>query len=241
VVIAIIAILAALLLPALAMGRAHARSASCENHLHQMGLALRMYVDQNGKYPRSIDVDRRSGNVLFWFNGLAPFYRLQWTNTAYHCPGYKGAIQLNETDSGVWKGRGGPVGSYAYNAFGLRLTDGGGGAQPNSLGLGPIDRRSRVISDAQIVAPAEMFSIGESRFVSKGVNHVPGGADYMVRGLLVNTPPWIKFDPARHGKTYNQLFVDGHVAQMNPWALYDCAKSGAMWNNDHQPHPELWR
>jgi type II secretory pathway pseudopilin PulG len=107
VVIAIIGILAALLLPALSMAKAQARSTACKNHLHQMGLALRMCVDQNGRYPRSMDRDRRSGNLIFWFNELAPFYRLHWTNTAYHCPGYKGAIQLKETDSGVWKGRGG--------------------------------------------------------------------------------------------------------------------------------------
>jgi prepilin-type N-terminal cleavage/methylation domain-containing protein len=52
VVIAIIAILAALLLPALSRAKAQANSASCKSHLHQMGLALKMYVDENqGLYP----------------------------------------------------------------------------------------------------------------------------------------------------------------------------------------------
>jgi len=51
VVIAIIAILAALLLPALAGAKARARSIQCMNHLRQMGLALRMYVDDNRAYP----------------------------------------------------------------------------------------------------------------------------------------------------------------------------------------------
>src|ERR1035438_857898 len=52
VVIAIIAILAALLLPALSMAKAYAHSTTCKNHLHQMGIALKMYVDENrNRYP----------------------------------------------------------------------------------------------------------------------------------------------------------------------------------------------
>ena len=54
VVIAIIALLAALLLPALNRAKIQGRSVACKNHLHQMSLALRMYVDDSrGQYPYS--------------------------------------------------------------------------------------------------------------------------------------------------------------------------------------------
>ena len=52
VVIAIIAILAAMLLPALARAKATAMRIGCTNNLRELGLASRMYVDDNqGTYP----------------------------------------------------------------------------------------------------------------------------------------------------------------------------------------------
>lgn len=55
-VIAVIAILAALLLPAFSRGKESARSASCLSNLHQIGIALQLYVSDNAnRLPTLVD------------------------------------------------------------------------------------------------------------------------------------------------------------------------------------------
>jgi prepilin-type processing-associated H-X9-DG protein/prepilin-type N-terminal cleavage/methylation domain-containing protein len=51
VIIAIIAILAAMLLPALGRARENAKTAACANNLKQLGLAIAMYGEEFGIYP----------------------------------------------------------------------------------------------------------------------------------------------------------------------------------------------
>ena len=54
VVIAIIAILAALLLPALSSAKQRGQTIKCVSNLHQIGVAMGMYADENNYlYPES--------------------------------------------------------------------------------------------------------------------------------------------------------------------------------------------
>jgi prepilin-type N-terminal cleavage/methylation domain-containing protein/prepilin-type processing-associated H-X9-DG protein len=239
VVIAIIAILAALLLPALAKAKGSAHSAVCKNHLRQMGQALQMYVqDHQDKYPYSYGPAKPPiDDSWFWFSRLLPYYPSQWTNVAYHCPGYNGAIKGLDSDSG-------PRGSYAYNFRGVRTgwtrySDPVSGSAVD-YGLGPRVHATvqPAIPEAAVKIPSDMLALGESRFLLSAHTKGTGGYWGMVCGLLHTNNE--AFDPDRHGKTYNQSFCDGHVSAMNPWILFNPTNTAPMWNYDHQPHPELW-
>lgn len=245
VVIAIIGILAALLLPILSSAKARTRSASCKSNLHQMGLALQSYVSEHdNNYPPYFNPPDPSLNEIigpentrYWWAKLLPYYPVKWTNVAYHCPGYKGAIM------GVI-GENGPAGSYAYNKSGVSFPLHGVPYRPE-VGLGPSFYRAthRSTAEARVKVPAEMVAISESRFVNPEINGISGGHDWLVCGLLSVTPIPHKdflFDPKRHGKTYNVLFCDGHVTAMDPWVFFNPTNSATIWNADHQPHPELW-
>jgi len=245
VVIAIIGVLASLLLPALSMAKAYAHSTTCKNHLHQMGMALKMYVDESrNRYPYfmgppgpaygdAVYPGGRGGKgkgCVYWSTKLFPYYPLNWTNRSFHCPGYKGVIggPLHAKDDIPSR-----LGSYAYNYGGTGTHD----YTKYYFGLGPmITWGIPPVAEAQIKVPSEMLAIGDSQFLSAGVNQEPGGNDALFFGLKSGH----LFDPARHGKTHNQLWGDGHVAAMNPGILFHRTNSATLWNSDHEPHPEGW-
>ncbi len=236
VVIAIIAILAALLLPTLSRAKAQANSTACKNHLHQMGLAIHLYVNDYQDYFPSVEYSPPSAQTLVgpWERAIEPYYPLRWTNTAYHCPGYKGLITDRMGLTNVYSG------SYAYNAWGFIMTSGAANLGLSTSYDPTVLKKYVRVSD--ITSPPDMFEVGESRTPS---DPAPGliylypnvGPDFMFTEAFRKT--W-NASPLRHGRNNNQLCCDGHVEVIAPSVLYVQTRLAARWNRDNQPHPEQW-
>jgi prepilin-type N-terminal cleavage/methylation domain-containing protein/prepilin-type processing-associated H-X9-DG protein len=93
VVIAVVTILAALLLPALNRAKASAKSTACKSNLRQIGIGLRLYLDDFDHYP-SYD----------WTRALLPYCGEQ--PTVLRCPSGR------TFNGSVW------FTVYGYNSFG---------------------------------------------------------------------------------------------------------------------------
>lgn len=61
VVIAIIAILMAALLPAVSMGNDRAMRAHCRANLERIGMAVKLFVEDKGRFPKSLDELTKGG------------------------------------------------------------------------------------------------------------------------------------------------------------------------------------
>ena len=153
VVIAIIAILAAMLLPSLSHAKGTAQRIACTNNLRELGMASRMYVDDNqGTFPprsRTVrwpsqfyDNYGRNLNVL-----LCPT-DLQFTNHPS-----TGSVSNNPADP-AWR-------SYMINGFNDYFLDLLGPAVFQSQYLGGTYPNG--LKDSAVVHPSDTVILGEKR------------------------------------------------------------------------------
>ncbi len=108
VVIAIIAILIALLLPAVQQAREAARRTQCRNNLKQLGLALHNYLDTHSTFPPS-------GCVSMTTTSQQP-----WSGQAFILPFLDGSTIYNKINFSL--GYHDPVNTSAYPPFGPAAT-----------------------------------------------------------------------------------------------------------------------
>lgn len=223
VVVAIVAILAALLLPVLSRGKDSALSAACKSNLRQLGIAVNLYAVEAGYYPASEHLDLAvSPFVTYgWPAQLLP--HVSGSTAVFKCPaappkfawptnssrlGY--AFPLNiDKDVSI---------SYGYNGWGVAAVGGLG------LGVDP----STAIPVSRVIKPADMIAIGDS----------DGRGEISFHRYLTSVvwPPG-----TRHKSGANIVFCDGHVEWQKQSKWVEFTETAARrWNNDNEPHRNRW-
>jgi prepilin-type processing-associated H-X9-DG protein/prepilin-type N-terminal cleavage/methylation domain-containing protein len=224
VCIAIIALLASLLLPALSQAKARAYRTVCANNLRQVGIALRLYVDQFQGYP--------------WYQG-GPSGRDEWHETLMdwapsttlppYCPADRVTRKfVNWRNYTLLWG----MMNYGYNVYGSGLD-----LDHPVLGLHPqFSGANGPIRESQVVAPSDMIGFGDSFMVRR----IPGGTNVAITFPFVH--PFFPGLSVRHNGGPNMLFCDGHVeyGKIQKWTAQQPAVT-RRWNSDNAPHPETYR
>jgi prepilin-type N-terminal cleavage/methylation domain-containing protein/prepilin-type processing-associated H-X9-DG protein len=233
VVVAIIAILAALLLPALGRAKIAAKNAACKNNLRQLSLALAMYVGDHSAYPHTVDAN----DSKTWYLSIGPYYN--YSSNLMMCPTFPGEWRIEKAV--VWifgnayhrdpstPDKVAGV-SYGYNGFGI--------ASANStkwfgnFGLGWTVNAGQympAVKDVAVKSPADMIAMADS-FPQPGFTNI-----YAFLLSLSSQP-----SPDRHNGGCNLGFADGHVITDKNRNVVDNGEyNRRRWNLDREPHFEI--
>lgn len=189
IVIAIIAILASMMLPALSKAREKARGISCLSNQKQLGLAFGMYINDNSDYlPHYFNAGQG-----YW-NG--PLLRYKYVNvSSFVCASLMIGSGCNKQDYyPSAAGLGCP--GYGYNTYGA------GSSYLKTLTTTTYNKLSL------ITRPGNLYMVMDGRY-----NDKQQGWYSMLYG---HTPNYSNPDP-RHQHAVNILFGDGHArAQRTP-------------------------
>lgn len=251
VVVAIIAILAALLLPVLVRAKASARRIQCTSNLHQMAAALRLYVDEFRRYPA---FNNRNATALpasrlnYWDAQILPY--AAGNKGVFLCPGVvipgrATTVSNNWNDTLIGDPRlPHPNESYGFNTYGVGFPGLPYTIAP-SLGLNTFPygyfgstTPTQGYLDT-IVSPGEMIAMADY--------------DPNIDDDHDGDHPDCLFSYALTGKHHRGrslvAFCDAHVEynKTNAWAapgfMFRAAGTAAVrmrWNNDHQVHPGIF-
>lgn len=225
VTVAIIAILAALLLPTLTAAKGRAQSVRCKSNLRQIDLALVMYVTDSGCYPHQYFIPSpvEYGTTHWaWFQFLEPNLNTKWGYGVFRCP----------TARPAWNPF--AYGPYGYNAYGVGAPELGldCGYSPSDVWPALAFRR-----EGEVVVPSDMIAIGDA-FVASDTKIIE---ENFVLGRSFPDQPEVDnasyYGRKRHSGVLNIGFCDGHVAGLKVERLFGSRDDDrSRWNIDHQPH-----
>ncbi|MDA3959614.1 MAG: DUF1559 domain-containing protein [Planctomycetota bacterium] len=203
VVISIIAILAALLLPAIGLARNAARSAQCLSNLRQIGLALEGYVsDHEGMLPPGKQLRDNPSDHWHWYELISPY--------AMDRDGQSGRVTISR-DSNVLRG----CPEWAADPLSAEVWRQGYGYNNRPLLPDSQAHMDFTAGGAVVIARFRVKKHSERVVVGDGKGWKLTGNKLISSGQLTSDA-----DPERHGSGANYLFYDGHVSRLRAAAAY---------------------
>jgi len=207
VVIGVIAILAALMLPALTQAKFSARRIVCVNNLRQLGLASQIYWDENDGDAFRYIIGPSNTGTIYWFGWIEPWI-----------PGNEGARQFDPTPGALYphlNGRGVevcPSLDYTSRLFKLKATGAAYGYGYNihlsTPATQPPIKIQRVTRPADIVLLADSGQINDFQEPASPTNPLLEEFYY-----ISDNEPTVHF---RHQRRANVVYCDGHVDGERP-------------------------
>lgn len=214
IVIAIIAILAAMLLPALNQARGKAQSSYCISNLKQISNAYAMYLNDYDNYLPHYDTGTSNGTGR-WTNHL--IYPKYLTTKTFVCPGLKPLDQTKPQD-------------YYNENYGMTYTGYGINYKGPASGVyiyptTDLARYGKYIKLQQIRRPEVQYLIMDAIHSSRQYGYFRIDTGMSTSASLGNPD-------ARHNKGLNILFTAGHVMHKpiaNPANPFITLGTGTVW------------
>ena len=240
VVIAIIAILAAMLLPALSKAKEKAKAISCLSNLKQIGLASKMYVDDNqGRFPplyftRSVFPDMSGAYPFDVSTYVVQAASIVWWSDMLRINGYSKGTKVFNCPSITWMSSMGAVGgSFSTNVLGIGYNWPNMGSPATATTWQPV-RESAVMHPSETVTHADAASIlnptepnADNWIEDKGasVTTGTGSAYFTCPNASANWTGPGGVGPRvvpRHAGRVSSAWVDGHAESVKNSSLGWC-------------------
>jgi prepilin-type N-terminal cleavage/methylation domain-containing protein/prepilin-type processing-associated H-X9-DG protein len=227
VVIAIIGILAALLLPTLSSGKQRAQQTFCANNLKQLGLGMKLYIDDNNDAFPGI-ASRLYGfhpeDWIYWRTNTAlypPYEQSPILTTLTHAQRPSLRCPMDRDDSArlshSYTDNYGPyLFSYSLTGYGLDPTGINVGMSSVIDVLNGVTNRS-LFKESQVRSPSSKIMLAEEPGTESAGDNPEAG---MAGVRTIEDGRWIpasigglREDPLtrRHSGKANVTFADGHV------------------------------